>query len=364
MTKRVGFLDKRLGTIVVYCNRAKTSGLWYVRDVKGANVPLDSPSFQSEAGGMRGLQIYEVNRGGKDGLKLGLILEGEDNQTYKFETSLDTAFARGMLWAIAHMSEEDIRTGQIGINPTPADPAKTESDNAESILYCNMFVNGVEQPYLPKGQETDWQQVAQMALSLANRCEYPIAQVPQSGFFLDQNTARKTSQQPARQTTQGRSGVSYPQQPLKMQQTPANNAARPASPPSAPKPDKNMEELDFAYTQLMDYVRENYETNGMMVDEDRMARFIERAGAPNFDGLTIGRKHQVITTLALGLIEAQEPTHESIGRLKTLVTPKVVDWEAHTMLSDLLMVAFVEINPQSATPPSGTPPIADQEIPF
>jgi hypothetical protein len=373
MTKKVGFLDQRLGTIVVYCNRTKTSGLWYIRDAKGENIPVSAPSFQSAEGGMRGLQIYEVTRGGKEGLKLGLILEGDDCQVYKFETSLDTAFARGMLWGISNMTEEDIRTGQIGINPTPADPARTDSDNASTILYCNMFINGSELPYLPSGQDIHWMEVAHKALSLANRCDYPMSQVPESHFFLDQKEARKSTQQPARQTQNTRSGVSYPQQPLKSQvapaQAPKQQVKSAPTVPVSPKIQASQEELDGSYVELMDYVVGEYAENNVELDEARINAFMARNQAKSFEGLTLGRKHQMIATLAAVLVEAVDPDNENIAKLKAIVTPGTIGWETYTILSDLICVAFTELKhkPQeetSAPTPVIQPADPNAEVPF
>lgn len=343
MTKKIGFLDKRLGTIVVYCNRTKTSGLWYIRDAKGENVPVNAPSFQSTEGGMRGLQIYEVNRGGKDNLKLGLILEGDDNQVYKFETSIDTAFARGMLWGVSQMSEQDVTTGQIGINPTTPNLAKATSDNAGTILYCNMFVNGVEMPYPPSDPDTDWQQIAHRALCIANRCEYPIAQVPQSRFFQDQKEARKT-QPPARSTGQNeRSGVSYPVQPPKGQQSTPNSTIQATD-----------AELNEAYSQIMLSLDEAYLVNGKKIDGDRMQKVLDRVGATEFDQLSIHVKNQVVCTLAKELIESKYPQHSAVRKLEALAKTAANN-EIFAKLTKILLTCF---SPDQHVIPD------DPEIPF
>jgi hypothetical protein len=369
MTRQAGFLTQRLGTIMVYCNRVKTSGMWYIRNAKGENVPIDAPSFQSTEGGMRGLQIYETTRGGKEGFKVGLILEGDDYQVYQFETSAHTAFARGMLWAIAHMNERDIEKGQIGLNPTPADPSRTDSDNAESILYCNMFVNGVEQPRLPsESQQVNWQEIAQRALSVANRCEYPIDQVPASGFFLNPKEARKQQQktgQPRRSTGQNvRSGVTAPQQAARALQEAANV---PIQPPNAPKglqatanstvePAEVLmteEELDEAYSQIMLSLDQAYLANDKEIDGDRMQKVLDRFAVVEFDDLNVNVKNQLVCTLAKELIESKYPQHSAVGRLLAL-SKKAANNEVFKGVTQTLLAAF---SPNHVIQP-------DSEIPF
>lgn len=388
MTKQAGFLTQKLGQITVFCNRSK-GGLWYVME-NGEARNLDKDgyvSFQSVENGLKGLNIYRTVRYQEDTIKMALTLEGEEGQIYKFETGVDTAFARGMLWGISHMTEEDIK-GRIGLNPNPGDDL--DSKNAKSLLFCNLYVNGVEMPRLPKGedaQKMDWQAIAHKALCLANCCEYPIAEVPHSSVFWDKDTAdRPVNQspqktQPAARTAQNaRSGVTYPQQPLKTQSAPVQTqkqqvqpiaAQVPAQVPASPNLLASPEELEESYIQLMDYVTGEYAENNIDLDEGRIAKFIERNRARNFDELTLGRKHQMIASLAADLVEAVQPENENIAKLRSVTTPGAIGWEQYTVLSDLIVVGFTEINPPTKKPEPTTetlPPIKpidpDAEIPF
>jgi hypothetical protein len=321
---------------------------------------------------MRGLQIYEVNRGGKDGLKLGLILEGDENQVYKFETSIDTAFARGMLWGVSQMNEQDIATGQIGINPTTPNLAKATSDNAGTILYCNMFVNGVELPYPPSEPDTDWQKIAHKALCIANRCEYPIAQVPQSRFFQDQKEARKT-QQPGYSTGQNvRSQATAPIQPQNvprgLQATP-NSTVEPSYQSQSTfqqtsnavasvqkqiaQERKSEAELGKAYSQIMLSLDQAYLVNEKKIDGDRMQKVLVQVGATKFDELSVHVKNQVVCTLAKELIESKYPKHSVASRLAGLAK-KGVNNEVFNAVTQALSDAF---SPSQVIQP-------DLEIPF
>jgi hypothetical protein len=353
-----------------------------LEDGKPKNLDEDGyVSFQSVENGLKGLTIYNTVRYQEDTIKMALILEGEEGQIYKFETGVDTTFGRGMLWALSHLGEEDI-SGRIGINPMPGDDL--DSRNAQSLLFCNMYVNGVELPRLPKETEAkkmDWQTIAHRALCIANRCDYPIAEVPHNSVFWDRKTAgqapatqpqqqqqqkqtaqpAKKAQQPAKNTSNERSGVSYPQQPLKSQQAPAQQTApqvqqvKPAQQSALLSSDEDLHE---SYNQLMDYVGGEYGEQNVDLDESRINTFIERAGVKFFADLTKGRKHQLVSTLAAELIEAVDPQNSTSAKIKAIVTPSAVNWEAYTMLSDLIVIGFTEIkhppkpeeNPQPGSP--------------
>ena len=100
----------------------------------------------------------------------------------------------------------------------------------------------------------------------------------------------------------------------------------------------------------------------------RVDTFIARNNAGSFEGLTLGRKHQMVASLAMALVEAVQPQNENIEKIKEIVTPRSVDWEAYTLLSDLICVAFVEIKPRPTAPSNQSEPIAPVDpndiIPF
>lgn len=375
MTKQTGFLTFRLGVQTVYCNRTK-GGLWFTVS-NGEPVKIDAVSFQSKSGGLRGLNIYEATRGGKDGWKVGLLLEDENSQVYKFETGSGTSFARGMLWAIASLSAEQAQSGQIGLNPTPADPAKTKSSNPGSILYCNMLCDGVELPYFMGEGRPDWQQIAQIALSKANGCEYPIAEVPASWVFSDDDEGKSYSQPASanksgfsRQAPQsGRSGVTYPNAPL-TSNSPAiqrryedqdpqrddghpyklpdeRSAATPPSPELEPAADE-MKTIAFVsglYSEFMHKIEDTYKVNAVTIDALRMAKFLERAQVKTFGELSITRKNQITVSLAIELVKAKAPGHAAIERLEEMLNVAPLTLDHFDALSTLTEQAFSELVP-------------------
>jgi len=344
MTKQTGFLTFRLGVQIVYCNRTK-GGLWFTVS-NGEPVKVDAVSFQSKAGGLRGLSIYEANRGGKDGWKVGLLLEDENSQVYKFETGSGTSFARGMLWAMASLSPEQAQNGQIGINPTPADPAKTKSANPGSILYCNMLCDGVELPFFMGEGRPDWQQIAQIALSNANRCDYPIAEIPASWVFSDDEG--KSYSQPSvatksgfsGQTPQtGRSGITYPNAPLRAQE--------PAQEPAAESFDevKTINFIGGLYSEFMEKIESAYKLNAVTIDSERMAKFLERAKVLTFDELSLTRKNQITVSLAIELMKIQAPKHAAIEQLEKMLNVAPLTIDHFDTLRTIVDQAFSELVP-------------------
>lgn len=312
-SKKYGFLDHPIGIKHVYCNRSK-GGLWYIVE-DGNEINLSARSFRSVKGGLKGLTLHEADRGGKVSWKLGLILEGADDEIFRFETGVGSVFCRGMLFAIASMTPDQIE-GEIGINPTPADPAKMDSKFAKSILYCNMFVNGIEVSGHPGGMDIDWKQLAHQALSLANRCNYPIENIPASHVFESEDAKSRQNNsgkqwepkhtiemhKPAERHSQNeRSGVTYPNQPLKLPATASRSQAENAA------DDLQAQKLDAKYNVLFKKIDDNYKSNGVEIDKARLMKSIERAGVATFEELTTYRKHQIVCNLGKILILEKQP---------------------------------------------------------
>jgi len=344
MTKQTGFLTFRLGVQTIYCNRTK-GGLWFTVS-NGEPVKVDAVSFQSKPGGLRGLNIFEANRGGKDGWKVGLLLEDEQSQVYKFETGSGTSFARGMLWAIASLSPEQAQNGQIGINPTPADPTKTKSSNPGSILYCNMLCDGVELPIFMGEGRPDWQQIAQIALTKANGYDYPLAEIPASWVFSDDEG--KNSSQPSvatksgfsgQPTSGGRSGVTYPNAPLKAQE--------PAKEPAKESPDELLaiKFLSGLYSEFMQAIEAAYTSNAIAIDSGRLTKFLEHAKVGSFDDLSSTRKNQVTISLAIELIKVKAPGHEAIALLEKMLNVSPLNIEHFDAVNAIASKAFSELIP-------------------
>lgn len=317
MAKQYGFLDKRLGIITIYCNRKYGTNWYTMKD--GKPEPMHGmEAFRSVSGGLKGLLLYSVTRGGTEGWKLALLLEGDDDQVYKFETGTGTVFARGMLWAIASMSPEQLDQ-EIGLNAVPAE-SSADSKFAASILYCNMFANGVDLPFFPGNIEVDWREIAQIALSKANRKDYPIDEIPDSSEFSDK--AGNDSQRPAAQPRNmgqtgasprpvGRSGVTYPNAPTAptvAQQGPVDN-------------------VSGDYTKAMERIVKVYEANKQAVDWDRINKVLARNTASSFDQLPLGNKHQIVTTLAIELLAKVAPESESpaVKILPEILVSKPID---------------------------------------
>lgn len=364
--KKYGFLPQPIGIKHVYCNRSK-GGLWYVVE-DGKEINLEARSFRSVKGGLKGLTLHEAERGGKSTWKLGLILEGDDDQIYRFETGVGSVFCRGMLFAIASMTPEQIE-GEIGLNPTPADPAKMDSAYAKSILYCNMFVNGVEVGSYPGGMDVDWQQLAQQALSLANRCNYPIENVPESYVFQSEDGQKKPAtgkqwepatrgmhkpaqtQQPTRPNGQNtRSGVTYPNAPLKSQPAASQSQSveameilaretqaasdRIAAQAEREAADRRAKALSTAYNSLLYKIDKNYKLNGLEIDKERLMKAVERGAVSTFEDLTTYRKHQIVCNLGKQLILLKQPklTPEQIEEGQ-----EQIDHPAIAVIDSLLM---------------------------
>lgn len=364
-TKQYGFLPHRLGKVIIYCNRTNKS-LWYKREGDD-NVNIDAPSFRSLNGGLLGLTFYKVTRGGTESWKVGLLLLGPQDQVYHFESGCESVFCRGLLWGLCSASEDQLK-GEIGINPTPADPSSTDSAFAKSILYCNLFANGVELPRFPGGTEHDWRELATIAFEKCNRRAPEAEEIPETSDFMDAEKAEKYNKTyqprnagkaapPARPTVPNtRSGVTYPNQPLKAQTAPAatqtmqDREAREILERETTRINEELATLGAAYNGLLDYVDQNYKLNSIEIDQVRMGKLLERGGVTKFEDLSVYRKHQAICGVSKILIleKAALPNpqeHPAIARIDELFTATPLTLEVFHDLRELLEQAFSEIIP-------------------
>lgn len=355
-SKEYGFLDEPIGIKHIYCNRSK-GGLWY-HIVEGNEINIPKKSFRSVKGGLKGLTLHEAERGGKSLWKLGLILEGDNNQIYRFETGLGSVFSRGMLWAIASMTPEQIE-GEIGLNPTPADPAKLDSKFAKSILYCNMFCDGVEISSYPGGMDVDWQRLAHQALSLANRTDYPIANIPPSHVFQTEEAQNKPATGKSWQPNQpnkspsnpsapqsDRSGVSYPNQPLKSQK-PAPRTVDEAQLKVAQEREfeaKKEQLLSRCYDELFARIEATFPAYNLEIDRERLNKVVSSGGVTRFEQLTNYRKHQIICTFAIELICSLCIAHPAAAVLNEISVITPIDESAFETLQTALEQAFDEMH--------------------
>lgn len=373
--REYGFLKRRLGKRIIYCNRPSPEVLWYER-IDNKNIPVEALSFLSKPKeGMVGLKIYAAERWGETAWKMGLFLRGEQNQIVQFECGLHTVFAKGMMWAFCAANAEEVRSGEIGINPMPADPTKSKSKNPEKILYCNVFINGEEMPYFPGGTEYDWRELAIVAMTKCNGYPPDEEEIPDNSFFMTEKQVEKynkqygskpknqqtqnpaQTQQPARSTAQNvRSGVSHPIQPPNAPrglQATASSTVEPLTETEEDQEFMTEEEIGIAYSEIMLSLDRAYIVNGKKIDGDRMQKVLDRVGATKFDQLSINIKNQVVCTLALELIESKYPLHSVVSRLRGLAK-KAANNEVFKEVTQALLVAF---SPNHIIQP-------DSEIPF
>lgn len=366
-----GFLSYRLGKKIIYCNRPTPDVLWYER-IDGENVKVNALSFLSKPGGLVALEIYATERYEEIKWKMGLLLRGPQDQVFHFECGLDTVFAKGMMWGLCGADDNELRSGQIGINPMPADPTKSKSKNPDKILYCNLFVNGRELPYFPGGTEHDWQELATVAMQKCNGYLPDPADIPDNSIFMDEKATEKYNKkygsepkqaprtgQPARQSYQtARSGVTYPNAPLKGQPAPAEQP----SPQTIAKQQQmsadlerereaerarqqQLDELSVKYNDLFVSLEQTYIANGLEIDRKRLQLVIARGAVETFEELTLTRKHQIIATLARELLVNKAPNHQAIEVLTENMTPNPYTPEHFDILRDLMKSGFADLIP-------------------
>lgn len=314
-TKQYGFLPTRLGKKVVYCNR-KYGGLWYtIQDGKPQNI--EGASFRSLPGGLLGLSFYSVERGGKVGWKCALMLLGPGDQVYHFESGAATIFCRGLIWGLCHASKEQLK-GEIGINPTPADPTRVDSKNVQSILYCNVFANGIELPYFPGGTQ-DWRSLAALALELCNNAIPTAEQIPEASAFSDDEDFGFSKKQYTAPliSDNAQSGVSYPTPKPKM----------PATAVNAPSVD-----IDGYYNSLYTQVNKAYTVLGLEIDPVRLASVFARANVQDYTELPIARKHQVLSSIVKELASSQLPGSPAIAELTAICEIQPLTFVAYQQL--------------------------------
>lgn len=354
--KNYGFLKRRLGKRIIYCNRPDPKTLWYER-IDNENVAVDALSFLSKPKeGMVGLKIYAAERWGETSWKMGLFLRGEQNQVIQFECGLHTVFAKGLMWGFCAANAEEVRSGEIGINPMPADPTKSKSKNPEKILYCNIFINGEEMPYFPGGTEHNWRELAIVAMTKCNGYPPVPEEIPDNEYFMNEKQVEKYNKQygsePRTQKTQqsmkpanlqqqapvmgedARSGVSYPIQP--------QNATKElqATASSTIASVEDWEELSASYSHLIVTLDEAYLVNGMKIDGDRMQKVLDHCKVADFDHLSVPRKHQIVCTLAKELIEVKAPEHKTVSQLAEMVKANPVNAKVLENLKEILASAF------------------------
>lgn len=369
-TKPYGFLAHRLGKVIIYCNRPTPDVLWYQR-IEGNNVKVEALSFLSKPkNGLVGLEVYPTERYEETKWKMGLLLRGPMDQVFHFECGIDTVFAKGMMWGLCAADEVELRSGEIGINPMPADPTKSKSKNPDKILYCNLFLNGRELPYFPGGTEYDWQELATIAMTKCNGRVPDPADIPSNEIFMDEKAVQKynnkygsqpaKTQQPARQFTQPtRSGVTYPNAPLNSQPAPekqlsAQTIAAQQQVSADLKRETDAEranqqasdELGGKYNALFVSLEQTYISNGLEIDRERLQKVIVRGGVQAFEELTLHRKHQIIATLSRELMLEKSPMNtEVIASISENITPNPYTPEHFEVLRNLMQMGFVDLIP-------------------
>lgn len=367
-----GFLPYRLGKKIIYCNRPTPDVLWYER-LNNENIKVEALSFVSSSGGLVALEIYAAERYEEIKWKMGLLLRGPHDQVFHFECGLDTVFAKGMMWGLCGADENELRSGKIGIVPMPADPTKSKSKNPDKILYCNLFLNGRELPYFPGGTEHNWRELATIAMHKCNGYIPDSADIPSNDIFMDEKATEKYNKkygsqpsttpktlQPARQNYQtARSGVTYPNQPLRGQPAPAESVSTQQAIVKQQQMSADLErdreaerarqqqfeELSGKYNDLFVSLEQTYIANGLEIDRKRLQIVIARGAVETFEELTLTRKHQIVATLARELLTEKAPNNLAIEVLTEIVTPNPYTPEHFDQLKDVMAAGFADLIP-------------------
>jgi hypothetical protein len=156
----LGFGSAPKAEVWIFCNRDK-GGLWYLLDNQSQSVNIEHSAL---TGYIRKVEFKKVIRRDKEVDKFYCIIEGD--QRYILESGSSVHFTKGILSAIAEMSEEQLKQ-PISIVPS----ASTQN---EEVLFANIYQNE-KQVFAPYNDQTDWRAVsikAIKALRAINPQEY------------------------------------------------------------------------------------------------------------------------------------------------------------------------------------------------
>lgn len=143
----------------VYCNRSK-GGVWYTLDIKNDMnpIPIESDRLLCY---LEGIVIKATTRKKKGECeKFRLYVQGD--RPYVLEAGWSTApkeqsFAKGIVWAIAHMSQEQLKR-PVDLQPQPG----TE----DGVLFCRLFQRGKSLYFdRPTNGEPNWDKVLEQAIA-------------------------------------------------------------------------------------------------------------------------------------------------------------------------------------------------------
>jgi hypothetical protein len=133
----------------VFCNREK-GGLWYRLNSQGESINIEAPCL---TGYIRRLEFTKPLRRGKETDKLNCIVESDNR--YVLESGALVQFSKGLLNAIASMSEEQLSR--------PVSLVPEASTKNEEVLFCNVYQDE-KQIFAPYDEGTEWKPVCRMAL--------------------------------------------------------------------------------------------------------------------------------------------------------------------------------------------------------
>ena len=155
LKKLIAVLDKPklglhndAGTCKIYCNR-QHGHLWYTLP-NGEPVPVNATAV---TGYLKDLKFEQTERRGKPCHKLLATIAAD--RLYILEAGHDTHFSKGLLIAIASLSPQHL-AHPITLQPQPGDD--------DAVLFCRLWM-GSELVKAPYGEDTDWREVAKLALS-------------------------------------------------------------------------------------------------------------------------------------------------------------------------------------------------------
>lgn len=141
-------LHNDAGSCKIYCNR-QHGHLWYCLDADRNPQPITATAL---TGYLKELRFEQTERRGKPCHKLLATIQAD--RTYILESGYDTHFSKGLLVAVALMTQE------LLLSPITIQPAAGDDD---SVLFCRVWC-GSEYIKASYDDSVNWREIAKQAL--------------------------------------------------------------------------------------------------------------------------------------------------------------------------------------------------------
>jgi hypothetical protein len=159
----LGFCDPPV-TRTIYANRQYPDCLWYFwNGGTGKHEPIAQCAIR---GVVENVSIEQKEFRGKPDHKLNVLIKAD--KSYKIQFGLETETAKGILWTLANISDEDL-SGPLTIAVEPGE--------TEQVLFTKVY-KGSQSLYFERSGEINWKKVANQVVDRF------LIRMPESADFV------------------------------------------------------------------------------------------------------------------------------------------------------------------------------------